>query len=141
MGYYTAFNMEVTKTEDSMLQLLRDVYIGPQLSEEEQLEVAKALCGENFYFDGCYNEDRAKRSYAFSDEAWDYLISEDTMKWYDHDDDMMQLSVQFPNYYFLLNGQGEDHEDQWRKVYHNGKIICSQMIRMYFDEVRSFENY
>ena len=28
MGYYTAFNMEVTKTEDAMLQLLRDVYIG-----------------------------------------------------------------------------------------------------------------
>ena len=141
MGYYTAFDMEVTKTEDAMLQLLRDVYMGPQLSEEEQLEVTKALCGEGAYFEGCYEEDRAKRSCAFNDEAWDYIISADTMKWYDHDDDMMQLSAQFPNYYFLLNGRGEEHEDQWRKVYHNGKIICSQMIRMYFDEVRSFENY
>lgn len=140
MGYYTAFNMEVTKTEDAMLQLLRDVYIGPQLSEEEQLEVTKALCGENFYFEDCYNEDSAKRSLSYGLGAWDYIISEDTMKWYDHDDDMMRLSQQFPDYYFFLHGQGEEFDDNWRKVYHNGKIICNQTIRMYFDEVRSFEN-
>lgn len=139
MGYYTAFDMEVTKTEDSMLKLLRG-YIGPRLSEEEQLEVTRALCNEGTYFEGGYEEDRAKRSYSFCDQAWDYLVSEDTMRWYDHDDDMKQLSTQFPDYYFLLNGRGEEHEDQWRKVYHNGKIVCHQTIKMYFDEVDSFED-
>lgn len=137
MGYYTAFDMEVTKTKDAMLQLLRDVYIGSQLSEEEQLEVTKALCGEDTSFKGWYNEDEAKRSSAHGGLAWDYIISADTMKWYDHDDDMMQLSTQFPDYYFLLHGQGEDCDDRWRTVYHNGKIVCSQMIKMYFDEVTS----
>jgi hypothetical protein len=139
MGYYTAFDMEVTKTEDSMLKLLRG-YIGAQLSEEEQLEVTRALCSEDAYFEGYYEEERAKRSYSFCDQAWDYLVSEDTMKWYDHDDDMKQLSMQFPDYYFLLNGRGEEHDDQWRKVYHNGKIVCHQVIKMYFDEVDSFED-
>lgn len=140
MGYYTAFDMEVTKTEDAMLQILRSAYIGPQLSEEEQLEVARALCSEDAYFEGCYEEGRAKRSYSFCDQAWDYFVSGDTRKWYDHDDDMKQLSEQFPEYYFLLNGQGEDHDDQWRTVYHNGKIICHQTVRRYFDEVESFKD-
>lgn len=140
MGYYTSFNMEVTKTEASMLQLMRGDYFGSQLSEEEQLEVTRALCNEDTYFEGCYEESRARRSYSFCDQAWDYLISEDTMKWYDHDDDMKNLSTQFPEYYFLLSGQGEDPGDKWRKVYHNGKIICNQTIRMYFDEVESFED-
>ena len=139
MGYYTAFNLEVTRTEDAMLMLLQDNSIVSELVEEEQLEVTRALCSEIFYFNGCYDDKRAKRSYLYYDAAWDYIISDDTMKWYDHDDDMMRLSEQFPDYYFLLHGQGEEHDDQWRKVYHNGKIVCSQMIRMYFDEVTSLE--
>lgn len=140
MGYYTAFDMEVTKTKDAMLQLLQNGYFGPTLSEEEQLEVAKALCNEDTYFEGCYEEGRARRSYSFCEQAWDYFLSEDTMKWYDHDDDMKQLSMQFPDYYFLLSGRGEDHGDQWRKVYHNGKIICNQTIKMYFEEIESLED-
>lgn len=140
MGYYTSFNMEVTTTKRDMLKLLRDGYSGPQLSEEEQLEVTKALCDEGVFWEGCYDESRARKSCHFCDQAWDYLVSEDTMKWYDHDSDMMQLSTQFPDYYFLLSGQGEDPEDNWRTVYHNGKIICHQTVCMYFEEVTSLED-
>ena len=132
--------MEITTTKRDMLKLLRDGYSGPQLSEEEQHEVTKALCDEGVFWEGCYDESRARKSCHFCDQAWDYLVSEDTMKWYDHDSDMMQLSKQFPDYYILLSGQGEDPEDNWRTVYHNGKIICHQTVCMYFEEVTSLED-
>ena len=141
MEYYTAFHIEVTKTEESMLQLMRGIYIiESQLSGEEQLEVTKALCSEDAYFEGGYDEVQAKRSCAFCGQAWDYLVSKYTLRWYNHDDEMKQLSEQFPEYYFLLNGRGEEYDDKWRTVYHNGKIICHQTVSIYFDEVESFKD-
>ena len=42
-------------------------------------------------------------------------------KWYDHDEDMVKLSLRFPDYTFILEGVGEENGDLWRTVYHNGQ--------------------
>ena len=42
-------------------------------------------------------------------------------KWYDHDEDMLNLSLSFPEYVFILDGEGEESGDVWRSFYKNGK--------------------
>lgn len=49
-------------------------------------------------------------------------ISDDCYKWYDHDDDMVQFSLNHPNVLFILTGYGEDREDIWRSYYRNGSF-------------------
>lgn len=47
------------------------------------------------------------------------------MKWYDHDEDMLELSRRFPNgTVFTLYGKGEEDDDIWKTEYCNGDIIC-----------------
>ena len=42
-------------------------------------------------------------------------------KWYDHDDDMLRLSLMFPEHVFDLYGEGEESGDMWHTYYKNGK--------------------
>lgn len=44
----------------------------------------------------------------------------DSAKWYDHDADMIEVSVAFPHVHFILSGEGEDREDTWECHYLNG---------------------
>lgn len=49
------------------------------------------------------------------------LESDDETKWYDHERDMLTLSVQFPNVLFKLHGEGEENDDVWDHYFKNGK--------------------
>lgn len=52
------------------------------------------------------------------------LDSNDTMKWYEHQEDMIRVSELYPQLIFLLEGEGrEDEVDVWRCYYKNGKYI------------------
>ncbi len=44
------------------------------------------------------------------------------MKWYSHDHDMVALSKKYPTVVFILDGEGEEAGDLWRKFYVNGEI-------------------
>lgn len=44
-----------------------------------------------------------------------------TSKWYDSEEDMRQLSSEFPGILFRIDGQGENPEDMWKAYYLNGK--------------------
>ena len=41
----------------------------------------------------------------------DHISSDDTMKWYDHDDDVAEMSKSFPDVIFCLEGEGEENSD------------------------------
>lgn len=45
----------------------------------------------------------------------------DSMKWYEHHEEMIEISKTYPDYVFILDGQGEESGDVWRKFYKNGK--------------------
>ena len=47
-------------------------------------------------------------------------LSVDFIKWYDNDNDMLELSKLYPNYVFHLEGVGEETDDRWIMYYHNG---------------------
>lgn len=69
--------------------------------------------------------------YAFSYEMKSYerieiaddfeLLSSDFCKWYSHDEEMLELSKQFPETVFCLHGEGEESVDLWNAYYKNGK--------------------
>lgn len=45
----------------------------------------------------------------------------DDYKWYAHEEDMLNVSLQFPDLGFTLSGLGEDQTGLWVNHYKNGK--------------------
>ena len=58
----------------------------------------------------------------FDDDFDLKTLSDDYLKWYDHDEDMVKLSIRFPDYTFILEGEGEENGDLWRTIYHDGQL-------------------
>lgn len=52
----------------------------------------------------------------------------DTIKWYDHDKDMIELSKKHPNILFQLDGEGEESGDIWRSYYCNGEVEFAKAV-------------
>lgn len=48
--------------------------------------------------------------------------SSDKWKWYAHEDDCRELSRRHPALVFILDGEGEDQGDVWRKFFHDGRL-------------------
>lgn len=70
-------------------------------------------------------------SFTIKDLVNDY--STDDTKWYDHESEMLALSLKYPEYLFILEGEGERSGDIWKKYFKNGKMqVCKAKIT--FDE-------
>ena len=96
MGYYTYYTMDA-----------RDAKTNESLSREMEAKICQRLW--EISDDAIYNGDTF-------DECFD-----SDLKWYDHTEDMIKLSKEFPDVVFLLEGVGEDREDNWRLYVHNGE--------------------
>lgn len=51
----------------------------------------------------------------------------DTIKWYDHDLHMAQLSKRFPNTLFSIEGDGEEQGDHWKMYWCNGISVYGKI--------------
>jgi hypothetical protein len=58
----------------------------------------------------------------------EYDPFEDTVKWYEHEEDMKKLSLQFPDVLFTLSGEGEEAGDVWKKYFKNGKVQVAKAV-------------
>ena len=99
MGYYTAYNLDAetyNRKTGERTCLPADMYdkINEVLKEKDVL------------------------GYALT-EDWECF---DAVKWYDHDDDMIEVSKLFPGVLFALHGEGDNSEDMWDAYYLNGKM-------------------
>ena len=58
------------------------------------------------------------------------------VKWYDHKDDMLKISKEYPDILFTVDGDGEDQGDVWREYYKNGRMqrVEPKVIWPEFDE-------
>ena len=66
--------------------------------------------------------------YFSEDEDFD-LAFDDEMKWYNYEQNMIELSKCFPEVLFILHGEGEEREDNWYEYFKAGKQqICRGMI-------------
>lgn len=52
--------------------------------------------------------------------------SEESGKWYSHEEDLLAFSREHPHLLFTLNGWGEEPGDIWVKYFHNGKVQKEQ---------------
>jgi hypothetical protein len=50
----------------------------------------------------------------------------DWITWYDHTEDMIDISLKFPNVEFELWGRGEEADDLWREHFLNG--VCQLVM-------------
>lgn len=53
--------------------------------------------------------------------GYDSLFDDDTHKWYEHDNNMREISRKYPDILFVLSGEGEESGDLWRCYYKAGK--------------------
>ena len=60
----------------------------------------------------------------------------DSCKWYEHDKHMRDISRMYPETIFILEGEGEESGDIWKKYYLNGKCQTAkaEVIIPEFDE-------
>jgi hypothetical protein len=49
-------------------------------------------------------------------------------KWYDCHEDMLALSITFPDPVFHVTGSGEDSSDRWIAHYQNGKTYSERLV-------------
>lgn len=99
MGYYTDHTLYVKNVEshaqfDELVNALQEMEIYDY-----------AVTGNDY--------DAYKKSVTF------YCC--DSVKWYNHDDDMKRISIQFPDMTFMIEGHGEEFGDLWRCYYKNGE--------------------
>jgi len=62
---------------------------------------------------------------------------QDNVKWYDHDDDMLEMSRHFPDVTFILTGEGEE-TDYWKTKYKDGKMasVSGSIVYPDFPELK-----
>lgn len=118
MGYYTQFKISVNgKLENKQ----RVAELEKAKKEAEVLtgklkELALAAVEKELNFEK--NIDIQK---VVSDKIG-YNPFEEETKWYNHENDMREISKQFPDVIFQLNGEGEESGDIWVKYFVNGKM-------------------
>ena len=79
-----------------------------------------------------------------NEDKFDYDIvdiiegNSDSLKWYDHKEDMLIISNQFPDVLFILSGEGEENKDIWKEYYKGGKAQVAEAVFTIaeFDESR-----
>lgn len=110
MGYYTHHNLKIKQIDKDM-----------SIAEIEELKRK---------IDN-YIENHEDIDYAVGpiDSDWEC----DSCKWYDHNEDMLEMSKAFPDVVFELEGDGEESGDIWKTYYKNGKSQECPVI-MTFDE-------
>ena len=106
MGYYTRYELEVTTPllNDYMHHQCYGAVKGDLLKAFEEIDILDSVFDENF--ESC-----------------------DTVKWYEHEEDMKRISKQFNSLLFILSGEGEENLDSWRKYFLNGRMqVCRAKV-------------
>lgn len=108
MGYYTAYTMDLL--DPATQKALPD----------EKYEAAQTKAVELLREKGVIN-------YALDED----LGCCETAKWYEYDEDILEISKQMPDVLFCVHGEGEETGDIWDHYFLNGKSQrCDVEIRM-----------
>lgn len=103
MGYYTYFDLQTDA----------------KYAKEE--EIAIWMIDNLDYF-----SHKNKDYVLLSDYPLDALIGGDSMKWYDHSEDMKKVAKAFPDVTFILRGDGEESGDIWKEYYRGDRFHSSE---------------
>lgn len=125
MGYYTYFSLGVHDNKwnvnDSCVTVVAEI----------EQKVAKELAKIIYEIGPQPTEEEIKY---INEVNGVYDVLSDSMKWYEHEGDMCKLSEMFPELYFTLEGDGEESDDYWRKLFHNGELIGTVDGEIYYPD-------
>lgn len=108
MGYYTQYKLTVEEANKEYK--ISDIV-------NKIMELRKENTSKFYAFE--YNLEEEKENTSDSIELY---FESDDCKWYDHDEEMLELSKHFPEIIFKLEGEGEENGDMWNTYYCNGKL-------------------
>lgn len=111
MGYYTNYNLLVENEN--------------KFSKEELIQASRTLATLSGLIEPEYITDNVREPF-----GW---VSDDCMKWYDFESDMTKLGSIFPEMVFVLYGEGEERDDNWR-LFVKGEQVEYQPGRIIFDK-------
>lgn len=103
MGYYTSYSLEARSKKflpddlKAITEKLKELHVLDYALDDRWTEIKSLELYDDIFFDGA-----------------------DCVKWYEHDRDMKELSLAFPDVIFCLHGQGEDPGDIWDDYWQNG---------------------
>ena len=63
------------------------------------------------------------------------IVNDDTIKWYDWEEQMTEISKSYPNNLFTVDGEGEENQDFWRSVFKDGRKESIEIKIKYKDSV------
>ena len=116
MGYYTYYNLAAKKDGWQYYKRIEDI---DELTEDFDYVVklsknnSKEIDLEKLHLKDLNNLSFFKDYHA--------SVSDDSIKWYDSEQDMRSISKAYPEYIFELAGNGEESGDIWRDFYKDGK--------------------
>lgn len=110
MGYYTYYYLDIVDTKDYK-----------EISKEILKDMGTWLANNSDWFEPSEANDITE------------MIEYDSMKWYDSDKDMLELSKLYPDYGFILEGIGEEYNDRWCCYYKNGAMQMEECQFIYGD--------
>lgn len=97
MGYYTRYSLTAQAETGRVSPKTR-------LEAHETIATLRGECKE--------------AAYALSSNG----DSQDSTKWYDHEKHMKEFSAKHPKVLYILQGEGEESGDIWKKYFLNGKM-------------------
>lgn len=126
MGYYTRYDISVCEGNYNAYDIASFM---AEKNKEYDAYYAFEYDLENFLKD---MDDKNDVAHALS------LGGDNECKWYEHEKEMRDLSIEFPDILFKLHGEGEENEDVWDKYFMNGKMqYCPvQMLLPPFDKMK-----
>lgn len=98
MGYCTDYDLTLLDPKDMT-----------EIEDTSTIERVAALLEEKYVIGYALNEN---------------LSWYNSVKWYEHESDMLDISRKVPDVLFCLWGSGDDAEDLWKKYFLNGKMQC-----------------
>jgi len=123
MGYYTRYNLKWTVLDENALRVKH---------EHETVDGASFchVCGAAL---GANDISVAIGEFILGNEQMNYAMdkhgnSVERTKWYEHADDMKEMSLAFPGVLFTLSGEGEDAGDIWKEYYLDGKYQADKAV-------------
>lgn len=60
-------------------------------------------------------------------------VDDDSIKWYDCEKDMREVSLNFPNQLLTVSGEGEESGDIWKGYFKDGKGFISKAKLVFED--------
>lgn len=103
MGYYTDYSLKIHGIKENLESSSEFFY--DTSFEDYSIDLIKKFI------------DKYELEYALQYNG----ETENSTKWYDHDENLIEFSKQYPLVVFELKGDGEESGDMWIKYYKNGK--------------------